>query len=465
MFTKGTNAPQGDHRGKQPNQPSPSPSPSITQTSRVDPQFQRSSSPVQPYAILKLQRMMGNRAVQRLMTQQNGAENAPLQRDTADGSLSEDQLSKAVKYNKSRHYSEDIAKQLQRAVGVNDDGVLGENTARAVAAWQAQNGIEVDGKIGPTTYARLLPAVQAPAATETVESNQPEQPENAAQPEQGGIISDVVGGLSDMWDSIGETAGQWWDQITDMVGNQPAQPTPGEPAPGEPAPPQPSELDQLMLKERLSIEEIRRARELINEVTDEKTRGDLYEALQAKVEYHSQRDNESTSGGKNIGDVMCNLTSLAMALSYLGVPNPDPTKQYEDALEDIRVEKKLPARTTAEGWGGVAKELGVTAEFLGYDLKKDKDWYMANVDPKLREGYAVMMSISGHIVRMQDVTENGLVIDDPYGVVNLQAGEGWSYDSGNKNAREGEGTNRGEDSVWAWDAVKVHNMRWIAALK
>ncbi len=462
MFTKGSNSPQGDHRGKQPSQSSTT----FTQTNRVDSQLQRSQSAIQPHSVLKLQRMVGNRAVQRLMTQQNNAANATLQRTEAVGTLSEDQLARAVKYNKSRHYSEDVAKQLQRAVGVNDDGVLGENTARAVAAWQAQNNMSVDGKIGTDTYARLLPAVQAPVAAQpTTAGAQSEQSETPAQPEQGGIISDVVGGLSDMWDSIGETAGQWWDQITDMVGNQPAQPTPAEPATGEPAQPQPSELDQLMLKERLSIEEIRRARELINEVTDEKTRGDLYQALQAKVEYHSQRDNQSTSGGKNIGDVMCNLTSLAMALSYLGVPNPDPTKQYEDALEDIRVEKKLPARTTSEGWGGVAKELGVTADFLGYDLKKDKDWYMATVLPKLREGYAVMMSISGHIVRMQDVTDNGLVIDDPYGVVNLQAGEGWSYDKDNKNAREGEGTNRGENSVWGWDAVKVHNMRWIAALK
>jgi hypothetical protein len=66
---------------------------------------------------------------------------------------------------------------------------------------------------------------------------------------------------------------------------------------------------------------------------------------------------------------------------------------------------------------------------------------------------------------MQDVTENGLVIDDPFGVVNLAAGEGWSYAKDKKNAREGAGANRGEDSVWAWDAVKVHNMRWIAALQ
>lgn len=411
--------------------------------------------------ILSLQRTIGNRAVQRLLApQQTSIPKTILQR-SEDSELTEDQVQAAVRYNQTRNFSPEVIVQIQQTVGVNDDGVLGSGTVRAIAA---QQGLKVDGKVGSTTLARLVPPENAPA--ESVPEAAPESEPAAAPPEQGGMLESVIGGLGDAWDSVTEGASDLWDSISGYFGDEAPAATPQEPTENEPAqPPQPSELDQLMLQERLDNDQIRRARELIDQVTDEQARGDLYKALQAKVEYHSQRDNTSTSGGKNIGDVMCNLTSLAMALSYLGIANPDPSKQFEDALEDIRVDKQLPARTTAEGWGGVAKELGVSAEFLGYDLKKDKDWYMATVNPKLREGYAVMMSISGHIVRMQDVTENGLIIDDPYGVVNLRAGEGWDYDKDKKNAREGEDANRGEDSVWAWDAVKVHNMRWIAALK
>jgi hypothetical protein len=90
---------------------------------------------------------------------------------------------------------------------------------------------------------------------------------------------------------------------------------------------------------------------------------------------------------------------------------------------------------------------------------------MENVNPKLREGNAVMMSVTEHIVRVQAVTEDGLIIDDPYGVINLEAGTDWSYDTDNKNSREEEGGNLGEDSVWKWDAVKAHEMQWFAFLK
>lgn len=426
--------------------------------------LQHTGAPMSAGAVLRLQSTIGNRAVHRMLSPASAANAQTLQR-VSDSGLTDDQVTSAIRYNKARGYSVEVIRQIQQVIGVNDDGVIGGATIRAIATWQAQQGLAADGKVGDATFARLIPsqtpaAAPAPAAPET--GDQPPAP-----PEQGGMVLNMFSAFSGAWDAVTEGASDVWDSITGLFGGD-ASTTPAPTEEGTPEPtPQPSELDQLMLKERLSIDEIRRARELIGEVTDTQQRGDLYEALQAKVEYHSQRDNQSTSGGKSIGDVMCNLTSLAMALSYLGVPNPDPSKQYEDALEDIRVEKNLPARTTAQGWGGVANELGVTAEFLGYNLVKDKDWYLANVDPRLREGFAVMMSISGHIVRMQDVTEEGLIIDDPYGVVNLKAGEGWSYDSDQKNAKdsEAEGANRGEDSVWTWDKVKVHNMRWIAALK
>jgi peptidoglycan hydrolase-like protein with peptidoglycan-binding domain len=432
----------------------------------ANPQFNDAESVAfSPRRVLYMQRAVGNAAVQRMLA------GSQIQRDPAPAptaELTEDQVQVAVSYNRSRRFSVEVIKQIQRAVGVNDDGVLGSGTVRAIAAWQASQGLSVDGKVGPATLAKIIPPEEAalPAEAQEAAAAQSEQQASAPAPEQGGMVQSVVSGLGSIWDTVSDGAADIWEGITDFFGGGETAPPAESPSEEAPQPaPQPSELDQLMLKDRLTPEELKRAHELISAVTDAQARGDLYQALQAKVEYHSQRDNQSTSGGKNIGDVMCNLTSLAMALSYLGVPNPDPTKQYEDALEDIRVKNNLPARTTAEGWGGVAEKLGVKAEFIGYDLKKDKDWYMANVLPKLRDGYAVMMSISGHIVRMQDVTEEGLIIDDPYGVVNLQAGEGWSYDKDNKNAREGEGTNRGEDSVWAWSAVTPHNMRWIAALK
>lgn len=231
----------------------------------------------------------------------------------------------------------------------------------------------------------------------------------------------------------------------------------------------PQNLQALMAQPRLSIEEIAQARRLIAQVSNASQRGDLYEALQEKVRYHSQRDNTSTANGRNIGDVMCNLTSLAMCLSYLGIPNPNPQLQYEDALEEIRRRERLPARTTRAGWGGVARHMGVNFGIIGEQVTQGESWYRRHVLTQLRAGKAVMMSITGHIVRLQAVTESGLVVDDPYGRSRLLAGASRGWERGGNNARgvattvgqRGAG-NRGEDHAWSWDAVASHSMLWIA---
>lgn len=429
--------------------------------SSLEPGMKPLQTPLSHHAILNLQRTIGNRALQRMLVSSHSIQRSE------DGSLTDQQVAAAVAYNEARGYDVETIKQIQQVLSVNDSGVLDAETARAVAAWQAQNGLKVDGKIGPITLARLLPPQEAPAEPEAAPA-----PEPTTEPEQGGIIETIIGGLGDAWDSLVDDATNAWEGIKDYFGDEETAPT-EEPTENEPAPPEPSELDLLMMKERLTLEEIARARELIAEVTDETARGDLYEALQAKVEYANQRDNESVEdiarngrqAGDKAADVMCNLTSLAMALSYLGVPNPDPTKQYEDALEDIRVKQGFAERTNNEqGWGAVARHLGVTVSFEFGNVKEDKDWYMQNVNPKIREGYAVMMSITGHIVRMQAVTEAGLVVDDPYGKVILKEGTGRGWEKSN-SADGGEGSNRGEDNVWKWDDVKVHNMQWIAFLK
>jgi hypothetical protein len=428
------------------------------------------TTPVSAQTLLRLQRTVGNRALQRLLVAQPGSTPGELMQRSDGGPLSQSQVTAAVAYNEARGYDSATIGQIQEVVGVNASGIFDEQTAQAVGSWQAQHGLKVDGKVGPMTLAQLVPPEQetpAEPAPETAPASEP----SASEPEEGGLVESVIGGLGDAWDSLVGGATNAWEGVVDFFGGGETAPA-QEPTENEPAQPEPSELDQIMMKERLTPEEIGRARELIAQVTDEKARGDLYAALQAKVEYANQRDNASVEdiarsgrqAGDSAADVMCNLTSLAMALSYLGVPNPDPTKQYEDALEDIRVKEGFAERTNnMEGWGAVAKHVGVTVSFDFGNVKEGKEWYQENVDPKMREGNAVMMSITGHIVRAQAVTDAGLVVDDPYGRVILKAGSGRGWED--SNDKEGEGANAGEDNVWDWEAVKAHNMQWIAFLK
>jgi hypothetical protein len=110
--------------------------------------------------------------------------------------------------------------------------------------------------------------------------------------------------------------------------------------------------------------------------------------------------------------------------------------------------------------------MGVQHEIFAWNVKQGKGWYESNVAEKhLRKGHAVMMSITGHIVRIQAVTEGGLVVDDPYGKSKLNAGKERSFKTANQSEWKGKkegAANEGEDNVWPWAEVKAHQMLWIA---
>ncbi|MEW6492421.1 MAG: DUF4157 domain-containing protein [Cyanobacteriota bacterium] len=61
----------------------------------------------------------------------------------------------AIKYNKQQNYKTYTIEHIQQIVGADDDGIIGSDTVRSVAKWQAEKGLEPDGKIGPETFARL----------------------------------------------------------------------------------------------------------------------------------------------------------------------------------------------------------------------------------------------------------------------------------------------------------------------
>lgn len=275
---------------------------------------------------------------------------------------------------------------------------------------------------------------------------------------QGGPAPSFFGAFGNAAAVLGEELRDWWRAAT---GEKAAEAAADVPA----ANPQ---LTDLLSKPTLSASEIDKARALIDAEKDETRRGDLYEALQAKTPYFSQRDNQATEGGAKVETAsgnMCNLTSLAMSLSYLGVANPRPQMQFEDALEKIRQEKGFGARTTADGWGKLANELGVTYDFIGIGVMENKQWWVTNVLPHLRQGKAVMLSISGHICRLQAVTDDGLVADDPYGASRLLAGGEHKWTFKKKNAPGKPGQLAGNDVLWPWADVAKHTMKWVAAFK
>lgn len=197
---------------------------------------------------------------------------------------------------------------------------------------------------------------------------------------------------------------------------------------------------------------------------DPALRATRFEALQRRVIYRSQRDNQARLGGARVetpSGNMCNLTSLAMALSVLGIDNPKPAVQYEDALEEIRQANGFAARTTAQGWGAVARAVGADVQFIrGGDFCEGRAWWFANVRTALAAGKGVMMSITGHIVRVEAVTDAGVVVDDPYGRCELLAGTGRTWIQ--RNPYDAPGA-VGDSVTFPWAQVEAHTMHWIAA--
>jgi putative chitinase len=53
----------------------------------------------------------------------------------------------------------EAVKQIQRKLGLKDDGDFGQNTHNAVAAWQKANGLLDDGIVGAKTWALMFPLV------------------------------------------------------------------------------------------------------------------------------------------------------------------------------------------------------------------------------------------------------------------------------------------------------------------
>jgi len=228
-----------------------------------------------------------------------------------------------------------------------------------------------------------------------------------------------------------------------------------------------------MKKDRLSPEEIKTVRGEIEKIEDVEEKKKLYQNLASKVIYTNQRQSVAkeadgtTYAEKSYGG-MCNLASLSMVLQFLGISNPYPDLQYQDGLEKKRVDmiesgkfKKSDSRLNWDVWERLAKELGASNTKRFYPEKQNKDYYLTNLLPAIQSGAGIMLSFKGHIVRLENITDEGFIIDDPYGksdivTRNKNGKGGWD---GYNGKRGGPSKDVGEDNLWTWDAVEQVNIR------
>lgn len=237
-------------------------------------------------------------------------------------------------------------------------------------------------------------------------------------------------------------------------------------------------LESLMAKEQLTADEIAEARRLIAQ-EPESSQGALYEQLQVKTAYSNQRNNDTSLETADGGT--CALTAVSMALSYLGVKNPYPEMDFDEALVKIATDDNLGDIKGVDCWTKVAAKLGVNnVEVFASSVKKNRSWWESTVDDGyLRKGYGVVMSLDGHVVRLEGVADAGLVVDDPYGASKLSGrtfddnDDGvadrpkYSFvDSNDADGADGSNSgNAGEDTGYPWADVEKYTFKYLVAFK
>ena len=99
----------------------------------------------------------------------------------------------------------------------------------------------------------------------------------------------------------------------------------------------------------------------------------------------------------------------------------------------------------------------------GYKARpKTKEEIKQILEDKLSKGYGVMLSNYGHLVRVQSVNSQGIIVDDPYGKLDIlekidgSADHNKGYRDSQDNIpddRNKEGDLKGKDNLWSWDDV------------
>ncbi|NJK38118.1 MAG: C39 family peptidase [Oscillatoriales cyanobacterium RM1_1_9] len=124
-----------------------------------------------------------------------------------------------------------------------------------------------------------------------------------------------------------------------------------------------------------------------------------------EVDYKSQIDNLNNPNGS------CNVTAIAMVLSFLGC-RPSSSKQLEDELYEYCLNKGLD-RHSPHDLAELCRLWGYRDNFVSNSsIEELKDWIMTMRIPVVIHGY---FTGYGHIITVTGFDQKGLIVHDPYG--------------------------------------------------
>jgi hypothetical protein len=123
------------------------------------------------------------------------------------------------------------------------------------------------------------------------------------------------------------------------------------------------------------------------------------------VPFFTQLDNKLNPHGS------CNVTSIAMALWYLGIRGDGSLPQLEDQLYQLCLDKRL-SRHSPIDLAKLVKLKGKTDAFKQNATLTEINQSIDNNKPTVIHGY---FTRSGHIIECHGYTRTGFICHDPYG--------------------------------------------------
>ena len=271
----------------------------------------------------------------------------------------------------------------------------------------------------------------------------------------------------------------------------------------------PDELDSLLglttHAAHYNDQQLKDARQMAEAETDPAKQGKLFKLLQLKTTYYSQNKNESKAFDNrnhktwNLGEGMCNVSSLAMALEGVGVTFtqakaafPDTFEKYKavilaeqslsledrqtwaaatteatrfpDLLEQLRLVNHFSGLTQRDTWKSLAALFGVSLSYIAPDEgQHPKQWWLDHVQTAFESGHSVVVGVEEHIIRLQEVNDGGLVLDDPNAQTNL--GKGMTRRNGKHLDFSWDYSKSGNDTFVPWEVAEKYNFRWVYQLK
>jgi hypothetical protein len=156
-----------------------------------------------------------------------------------------------------------------------------------------------------------------------------------------------------------------------------------------------------------------------------------------------------------------------MAFEYMGISSPDDTIQFEDYLEKKRSEDNPEiSRIQVSSWKALADSFNIKMDVIALGTSNKAD-IVEKLTPHFINGSSIILSAfsisseKGHIVRAQEISNKGIIVDDPFGKINnfSEREAGGSGYTGSANSRKTE-SGLGENNLWTWANIKETTLKY-----